>query len=152
MSVSPTTLTRLRSFGWTLHRWIALTLCALLVPIAISGALLVWHDELDAAVNPARYAVTGPAATSPSVYLARAREALPSGLALMGVRFPAEEGRSVTVLARGEGEGARRLLIVYHDPPTGRVLEIVDFRASWFGFLHRFHENLTIPEYSGRAI
>jgi uncharacterized iron-regulated membrane protein len=152
MSVSPSTLTRLRSFWWTLHRWIALALCVLLVPIAISGALLVWHDDLDAMVNPARYAVSGPTATSPSAYLASAREALPAGYTPMGVRFPAEEGRPVTVLARGEGEGVRRLLIVYHDPPTARVLEVVDFRASFFGFLHRFHENLTIPEYNGRAI
>ena len=27
-----------------------------------------------------------------------------------------------------------------------------NFRASLFGFLHVFHENLTIPEYSGRQI
>ena len=45
-----------------------------------------------------------------------------------------------------------RLVNVYVDPPTGRVLEVVDFRDSMIGFLHRFHENLTIPEYSGRAI
>jgi len=32
------------------------------------------------------------------------------------------------------------------------VVDMVDFRSSFFGFLHRFHENLTIPEYSGRAI
>src|SRR6266545_4920624 len=50
------------------------------------------------------------------------------------------------------GEGARQLLIVYHDPPTGRALDVVDFRSSLIGFLHRFHENLTIPDYSGRAI
>jgi uncharacterized iron-regulated membrane protein len=41
---------------------------------------------------------------------------------------------------------------VYLDPPSARVLEMVDFRSSLIGFLHRFHENLTIPEYSGRAI
>jgi uncharacterized iron-regulated membrane protein len=35
---------RLRAFWWTLHRWIGLALMVLLVPIAVSGALLVWHD------------------------------------------------------------------------------------------------------------
>ncbi len=150
MSVSPSTLTRLRCFWWTLHRWIALALCMLLVPIAISGALLVWKDELDALAHPARYAVTADAPTAPSAYLASARAALPPGFAPMGVRFPAEDGQPVTVLARGEG--ARQLLIVYHDPPTGRALDVVDFRSSLIGFLHRFHENLTIPDYSGRAI
>ena len=44
---------RLRTFWWTVHRWIGLVLTVLLVPIAVSGALLVWHDPLDALVHPA---------------------------------------------------------------------------------------------------
>ena len=50
---------RLRTFWWTVHRWIGLVLMVLLVPIAVSGALLVWHDPLDALIHPSRYAVTG---------------------------------------------------------------------------------------------
>ena len=42
---------RLRTFWWTLHRWIGLGLTVLLVPIAVSGALLVWHDPLDAVTS-----------------------------------------------------------------------------------------------------
>jgi len=57
------------------------------------------------------------------------------------------------VEARGEGGGGRpRLVTVYLDPPSARVLDVVNFRSSFFGFLHRFHENLTVPDYSGRAI
>ena len=52
-------LPRLRTLWLTVHRWLALALLVLLVPIAISGALLVWHDELDALIHPGRYAVTG---------------------------------------------------------------------------------------------
>ena len=48
--------------------------------------------------------------------------------------------------------GPPRIINVYLDPPTARVLDVVDFRPSLIGWLHRFHENLTIPEYSGRAI
>jgi len=43
---------RLRALWWRLHRWIALTLALLLVPIALSAALLVCHDELDALIHP----------------------------------------------------------------------------------------------------
>jgi uncharacterized iron-regulated membrane protein len=32
---------RLRTVWWTLHRWIGIGLAILLVPIAVSGALLV---------------------------------------------------------------------------------------------------------------
>ena len=31
----------------------------LLVPIAVSGALLVYHDEFDALLNPKRWTVSG---------------------------------------------------------------------------------------------
>jgi uncharacterized iron-regulated membrane protein len=127
-------------------------LCVLLVPIAISGALLVWHDELEPQLHPARFAVTGNATAPISSYLDNARGALPANFTPMAVRFPAEDGRPITVMARGEEAGARQLLTVYLDPPSGRVLDVVNFRSSFFGFLHRFHENLTVPDFSGRAI
>src|SRR4029079_11881058 len=71
------------------------------------------------------------------------------------VRFRADEGRPVMVMARGAPRadgGLTRFVNVYLDPPTARTLDVVDFRSSLIGWLHRFHENLTIPEYSGRAI
>jgi uncharacterized iron-regulated membrane protein len=137
-----------------LHRWIGVGLCVLLVPIAVSGALLVWKDEIDALVHPGRYAVSGPQIAQPlSAYVASARSAVDQDLQPMAVRLP-EDGRPVQVLARDDGHngGRRRLMTVYLDPPTARVLDVVEFRSSLFGFLHRFHENLTIPTWSGRAI
>jgi uncharacterized iron-regulated membrane protein len=147
--------TRLRTVWWTLHRWTGLALALLLVPIAVSGALLVWHDHLDALLHPGRYAVTGMQLVQPSHYLASATTALAGHAQPVAVRFPAEQGWPVIVMARGaprtEG-GPARIVNVYLDPPTARALDVVDFRSSLFGWLHRFHENLTIPEYSGRAI
>ena len=146
---------RLRTIWWTLHRWIGIALMVLLVPIAVSGALLVWHDHLDAMINPARYAVTGTQVAQPSAHLASAAAALEGRGQAVAVRFPADEGWPLIVSARGaprsEG-GPPQFLNVYLDPPTARVLEVVDFRSSLIGWLHRFHENLTIPEYNGRAI
>jgi uncharacterized iron-regulated membrane protein len=149
---SSSTIIRLRAAWWAIHRWIALVLCLLLVPNAISGALLVWHDELEPLLHPERFAVTGNGTAVTSSYLDNARAALPANFTPIVVRFPAEEGRPITVMARGEEAGVRQLLTVYLDPPSGRVLDVVNFRSSFFGFLHRFHENLTFPEYSGRAI
>ena len=146
----------LRSILWTFHRWLGIALAVLLVPISLSGAALVWHDELDALIHPARYAVTGPSVALPlASYVANATVALPDGMRPAAVRFPASEGWPLLVMARGapRGEGGPpRIANVYFDPATGRVLDVVDFRSSLVGFLHRFHENLTIPEYSGRAI
>jgi uncharacterized iron-regulated membrane protein len=147
--------TRLRTVWWTFHRWIGVGLAVLLVPIAFSGALLVWHDGLDAVIHPSRYAVTGKQFVQPSAYLGSASGALEAGLQASAIRFPESEGWPVIVMARGgaraEG-GPPRIVNVYLDPPTARVLDVVDFRSSWYGWMHRFHENLTIPEYSGRSI
>jgi uncharacterized iron-regulated membrane protein len=142
-----------RSVLWKIHRWIGVGLFVLLVPVALSGALLVYDDEFDALVHPARYATTGSKLMQPTAYLASAKAALGDGQAL-NIQYPREEGSPVIVQARtggGEGRPPQRLN-VYIDPPTGRMLEVVDFRSSMFGFLHFFHENLTVPEYSGRAI
>ena len=124
---------RLRTFWWTLHRWIGLGLMVLLVPIAVSGALLVWHDPLDALLHPGRYAVTGTQLVQPSAYLASATAALEGSAQPVAVRFPADEGWPVMVMARGaprvEG-GPIRFVNVYLDPPTARALDVVDFRSS----------------------
>src|SRR5215813_7037992 len=102
---------RLRAAWWTLHRWIGLALALLLVPIAVSGALLVWHDHLDALLHPGRYAVTGMQLVQPSDYLASATTALAGHAQPVAVRFPAEQGWPVIVMARGaprtEGGPAR---------------------------------------------
>jgi uncharacterized iron-regulated membrane protein len=159
-AMSKTGSVRLRNAWWTLHRWLGLALLIVLVPVAVSGALLVWHDAVDALIHPARYAVSGPQVSQPaSTYLSAAVAALDSAgggakAQPIAVRFPEDEGDPVRVQARvTDGEGGRpQLLTVFLDPPTARVLDVVDFRSSLIGFLHRFHENLTMPEYSGRAI
>jgi len=136
---------------WKIHRWIGIGMFVLLVPVALSGAVLVYDDALDPLLHPARYATTGDTRLAPSAYLDAAAKAL--GSPPSSVRLPEESRAPVIVQARGIGEDGRpRPLNAYLDPPTGRVLEVVDFRASLFGFLHIFHENLMVPEYSGRAI
>jgi uncharacterized iron-regulated membrane protein len=73
----------------------------------------------------------------------------------VALRWPEEPRWPVTVTGRGaslvEG-GPMRVRRVYLDPPSGRVLDVLDPRASFIGFLHRFHENLTIPGFFGRHI
>lgn len=147
----------LRQLWWTLHRWIGIGLLVLLVPISVSGALLVYHDELDALVNPKRWTVSGSdLALSPAQYMAAASKVVESNETVTGIRFPRSPGTPVIVLVRQQVEPVStrrpRFFSIYVDPPTGAVLDKVDFRSSWVGFLHVFHENLTIPQYSGRQI
>ena len=147
----------LRRLFWTVHQWIGIGLFLLLVPIAVSGALLVYHDEFDSLVNPKRWTVSGPElALTPSQYMARVSAVAEPNETVSGIRFPEMAGHPVVVLARQEVDPASgrrpRFFSFYLDPPTGAVLDKVDFRSSWVGFMHIFHENLTIPQYSGRQI
>ena len=57
-------LPRLKQWGWRpfllkVHLYLSLTLGLALVAVALTGAPLVWRDQVDRALNPARYAVTG---------------------------------------------------------------------------------------------
>lgn len=149
----------LRRLWLNVHLWIGVGFAVLLIPISISGGLLVWHDEIDALISPHRYAVTGPEVAQPaSAYLARAAEAVakhPANLKPTGVRYPEEPGWPVRVVTRApqqQAGGPPRFVTVFLDPPTAAVLDVMEFRSSFIGFLHVFHENLTIPQYSGRQI
>jgi uncharacterized iron-regulated membrane protein len=152
------TTAKLRRLWLNVHLWIGVGLAALLIPISLSGGLLVWHDEIDALINPQRYAVTGAqVALPPSAYLAKASEAVAKDLGDLRatmLRYP-EPGWPVRVTARAQsrdGGGPPRTVTVFLDPPTGAVLDVMDFRSSFIGFLHVFHENLTLQQYNGRQI
>jgi len=112
----------------------------------------MWKAPLDALMHPDRYAITPGAAQSPSIYIARVAA---TDFQPQTIQYDASGSGPVIVTARRNAivPGARPdFMMVYFDPPTGRVLDVVDPRTSMFGLLHRFHENLTIPDYNGRAI
>ena len=110
--MSAETTLRLRRVWLQIHLWLGIGLAILLVPVSLSGAALVWHDHLDALVNPARYTVTaGRAAAAVRAHAARGR-ALEPGFQPTAVRMPESAGWPATVMAReprrgegGEGRG-----------------------------------------------
>ena len=103
--MADTRAAKLRSLWLNVHLWIGVGLAALLIPISISGALLVLHDEIDARFNPHRYAVTGTrAALPPTVYLSKAAEAVakdPTGLRASAETPSRESGRTRLGVRRG---------------------------------------------------
>jgi len=116
--------------------------------IGLSGAFLIYDHEIDAKLNPQRYGVSGlEASHSFAEYAASARGAVP-GSRIVGVRMPGEQGGPIVVTARAQGAVFHRVFV---DPPSGRVLEAVA-GGGLVGWMHRFHENLTLREYWGREI
>ena len=107
--MADTRAAQLRRLWLNVHLWIGVGLAVLMVPISLSGALLVWHDEIDAWINPHRYAVSGTKVAQPAcTYLAKAAEAVakdPTNLRASIVRYP-EAGWPVRVTMRGQSRDA----------------------------------------------
>lgn len=126
----------LRKAWFQVHKWIGLILSVVIFVISLTGALLVWHDPLDRAMHPERFAVTGPPAQQIGAYAAAAQAVLGEGELLQRVEIPEEAGEPVIVSATKPGTGRPQRLTVYLDPATATVL---DTARSGEGVLHVFH-------------
>ncbi len=135
------------------HLWIALGLGLLLLPVGLTGAVLVFHEELDRLIDPALFAVTeGGPGKPPGLYVANAAAVVPGALPVR-MRFPESADAPVMVLLRSGGAGSGGdLRATYLDPATGRVLGTRNFRGTAVGLVHSFHANLLLQAYNGRAI
>jgi uncharacterized iron-regulated membrane protein len=132
------------------HLWLGLTLGVLGIFIGITGSILVYDNEIDAWLCPRRHVVSGTQAAQPyGEYVKRAAQALEGRARPLSVRLPEADGMPVVVLARARDGGAFTRL--YLDPPTGKVLDAVP-GGGFIGWVHAFHENLTLREYMGREI
>jgi uncharacterized iron-regulated membrane protein len=140
------------------HLWLGLTLGVIGILIGVTGSILVYDHQIDAWLNPARYAVSGPqAALAPGEYLKSAAQALEGRARPFNLRMPEADGTPVMIFAR-EGRGGApgsggpvNITRLYLDPPTGKVLD-VSAGGGFIGWVHSFHENLTLREYMGREI
>ena len=139
---------QLRRAWFQVHKWIGLILAALIIPLSLSGALLVWDRPLDHVLNPARYAVSGAALQPPHAYVDAARRVLPAGDPIASITFA--EGRGpVVVQAVAPGAGRRAgpplRLSVWLDPPTARVLAVGNNRSGALRVIHMLHGSLLLP-------
>ena len=146
---------KFRNIILDVHLYLSLGLSLLLVAIALTGAPLVWRDNVDRALNPDRYAITGASVDQmPSVYAAAAIAAAGPAQRVVDIRFPETPGWPVRVATRSDGGDGKapRSLIVYLDPPTGKPLGVAGVSDTFVGVLHNFHHMLMVPQFSGRQI
>ena len=139
----------LRSIWVQIHLWLGLTAGAVGALVGLSGSILVYEHEIDHLLSPERYAISGPGIALPFAEYTQLAARAPGDRARpIGIRLPDGEDGPVMVFARsGTGPFQR----VYLDPPTGRVLATASGR-DYLGWLHSFHESLTLREYNGREI
>ena len=88
--MAKSTKKQFRALWLQVHKWIGLLLAILIIPISVTGAALVWHDGLEALLEPQRHGVLGPVALPPSAYADAAAAALAPDEALTALRFSAD--------------------------------------------------------------
>jgi uncharacterized iron-regulated membrane protein len=142
-----------RSLWFQVHKWLGLALLAVLIPLGLTGSLLVWHDWTDGVVNPQRYAFsTEGGRLSVEDYIRSARSVLAPGERVASLELPAEADKPILLSAAPAPErgaaampGPPRRHQVWLDPATGRILDDADSRAGVMRALHMFHGSLMIP-------
>lgn len=135
------------------HKWIGLILAALIIPISVTGSALVWHDWLDAQLEPQRHEMHGPANLAPSAYAAAATARLGEGERLTSLRYNTE-GKPVIAVAQkpAKGPGRPERTNTWLDPDDAAVIEQASANAGVVRVLHVLHGSMMIPGGWGRPV
>ena len=139
----------IRKLLFTIHLWVGVSLCILLIPLCLSGLVLMWPDAIDRLTNPPPQVSAGPMALPLAGYIDSARAALPDGARIQSLRAPQAPGEAVTVAA-GVGPG-RGGLTVWLDPASGKALKVGSPQSALWQISHNFHETLMVGQ-AGRPL
>jgi uncharacterized iron-regulated membrane protein len=137
---------RLRAAWLQVHKWIGLILAILIIPISLTGSALVWHDWLDAKLEPQRHQVIAPAVLPASAYAAAATKALEPGETLSGLRFDADGGPVVaTATKAAEGGGRPVRTSLWLDPRDASLIDRASGNSGLVQVMHVLHGSLMVP-------
>ena len=144
---------QLRNAWLQVHKWIGLTLAILIIPICLTGSALVWHDWLDAKLEPQRHAQYGAVALQPSAYIASAKTVIAPDERIGAIRFE-DEGRPVMVTAvkPAKGEGRPQRTNVWLNPIDGKVIDKASASSGAVQVMHVLHGSLMVPGGWGRPL
>ena len=103
MSAPPSARRRgsLKRFWRNIHLWLGIGLFVLLVPIALSGAILFYHDDIDEFMRTPKGAVAPSAPTDLALAVSNARKAAGDGFTPMSISFPDDKRMPLTIALRG---------------------------------------------------
>ena len=148
----------MRKFCVRAHRWVGLLLAGFLCVAGLTGSLLVWNDELDAAINPAIFQADRPAADSqpidPLALRARLAERYPNAF-VNYVPLHIEPGRITRFLLQSRPPVAGQRVPLANDqvminPYTGVVQgerrwgDITQGKKNIMPFIYRLHDSLAL--------
>jgi len=141
-------LQRVRPASLIIHRWVGLFMAVFLTVAGLTGSLLAFYTDLDAALNPellrADPPTPGAQLLDPLVLREELLEQLPAGTAVQGVMLRMKPNRSVSYWI-DERE-------TFVDPYTGALLgsrkfgDLSEGKKNVMTFLYEFHFSLALGE------
>lgn len=138
----------IRAVGVLVHRWVGLAMAGFLVVASLTGSLLAWYEELDAAINPHLFhvALPGPDARPLDVLVLRELTARQTGEALRYFLLrPPRPGHAVVF--RLDKQDREEIFV---DPYTGHVLgrrvwgDLRQGVTNFMPFIYRLHNSLAL--------
>lgn len=139
---------RLRAAALWLHRWVGLALSGFLIIAGLTGSVIAFFHDLDAALNPELFHVEPPEPGArlldPIELHDRIQRSLPSGQELQGVVLDLNEGESVNYYI-DERE-------TFFDPYTGQKLgsrhfgDISEGKKNLLTFIYMLHFTLALGD------
>lgn len=130
---------KLRKLVLTLHGYVGVTIGLLLVIIGLTGSSIVFHEEIDRAINPQLMQVV-PQNESVSIdaVLASVLKANPSSTPQF-IQLPQQLDATYKVTLKSSGD---RSIEFYANPYTGAILGSRQWEHSLMGFLYTLHFKL----------
>lgn len=130
------------------HRWVGLVLGLVLVLLGVTGSILSFQREIDAALNPALFRASGPAdpAIGYAEILRRAEAA--SGRPAGSIR-PPDAVWPVWIVSPPRQRGGPPAASLHYDPANGALLGERDARGSFIAVTRQLHETLLLRDWGG---
>lgn len=147
--VAPWTPRLRRAFLW-FHQWLGLIAGALLALIGLTGSFNVFYREIDAALNPAFYAPTGPERRVTAADVMRAA-AVADPAPITTIITP-DRTWPVWIAIHAHANGHPDLWTTLVDPSNGRVLGRRDYTHSFTFTIYRLHSALLLHELWGKEL
>ena len=146
-----------------LHRWCGLVIALILLACSVTGSIIAFEHELDAALNPALFRSANLQPALPPGALIAQVEAQDPRIRVTQLPLDTQVGRAseLHVQARDSAAGVKATLgfdRMFVDPASGQVLGTRQWGAwQWdrphlMPWLNRFHRTLTLPGRMGNQL
>jgi uncharacterized iron-regulated membrane protein len=131
---------RLYRVIWRWHFYAGLITLPVLLTVAVTGGLYVFHEELERLIYPQlMFVEPQPQAISYNEQLAKAQALLPAGATAHGISISGDPTRATAIIAETAPE---RYVSAYVNQHTGAVLGQLVYDRSLFGVILNIHRML----------